>query len=128
MYQGRGRPAKPPWPSVTVWRHALVPEAWAHLTVRDGEKGPVGIEMVTRRVQTRLERKRTGDPKSGWWSRVVPSWMRIRWRGGIARMPATRMPAMGIATIWLTDVCGQRSTGGTVAGGTGASHQSGNMS
>ena len=24
------------------------------LTVRDGEKGPVGIEMVTRRVQTRL--------------------------------------------------------------------------
>jgi hypothetical protein len=28
--------------------------------VRDGEKGPVEIEMVTRRVQTRLERKRTG--------------------------------------------------------------------
>ena len=28
--------------------------------VRDGEKGPVGIEMITRRVQTRLERKRTG--------------------------------------------------------------------
>ena len=28
--------------------------------MRDGEKGPVGIEMVTRRVQTRLERKRTG--------------------------------------------------------------------
>jgi hypothetical protein len=30
------------------------------LTVRDGEKGPVEIEMVTRRVQTRMERKRTG--------------------------------------------------------------------
>jgi hypothetical protein len=28
--------------------------------VRDGEKGPVEIELVTRRVQTRLERKRTG--------------------------------------------------------------------
>jgi len=28
--------------------------------VRDGEKGPVEIEMVTRRVQTRLARKRTG--------------------------------------------------------------------
>jgi hypothetical protein len=28
--------------------------------VRDGEKGPVAIEMVTRRIQTRLERKRTG--------------------------------------------------------------------
>jgi len=30
------------------------------LTVRDGEKGPVEIEMVTRRVQTRIEHKRTG--------------------------------------------------------------------
>ena len=30
------------------------------MTVRDGEKGPVEIEMVTRRVQTRLTRKRTG--------------------------------------------------------------------
>jgi len=59
-YQGRGRPPKPPWQSVTAWRHALAPDAWAHLTVRDGEKGPVEIEMVTRRVQTRLEGKRTG--------------------------------------------------------------------
>jgi hypothetical protein len=30
------------------------------LTVRDGEKGPVAIEMVKCRVQTRIERKRTG--------------------------------------------------------------------
>src|SRR5499433_1482231 len=59
-YQGRGRPPKPPWQSMTAWRHALDPDAWAHLTVRDGEKGPVEIELVTRRVQTRLERKRTG--------------------------------------------------------------------
>jgi hypothetical protein len=28
--------------------------------VRDGEKGPVAIDMVKRRVQTRMERKRTG--------------------------------------------------------------------
>jgi SRSO17 transposase len=60
VYQERGRPPKPPWQSVTVWRRALVPEAWTHVTVRDGEKGPVGVELVTRRVQTRLERKRTG--------------------------------------------------------------------
>jgi hypothetical protein len=40
-YQGRGRPPKPSWQSVTVWRHALDPEAWTRLTVRDGEKGPV---------------------------------------------------------------------------------------
>jgi SRSO17 transposase len=59
-YQGRGRRPKAPWRSVTQWRQSLHPPAWRRLTVRDGEKGPVEIEMVTRRVQTRLERKRTG--------------------------------------------------------------------
>jgi len=59
-YQGRGRRPKPPWQSVTAWRHALDPAGWTRLTVRDGEKGPIEIEMVKRRVQTRLERKRTG--------------------------------------------------------------------
>jgi len=59
-YQGRGRRPKAPWQSVTVWRKSLHPTAWRRLTVRDGEKGPVEIAMVKRRVQTRLERKRTG--------------------------------------------------------------------
>jgi SRSO17 transposase len=59
-YQGRGRRPKAPWQSVTTWRKALHPAGWTRLTVRDGEKGPVEIEMVTRRVQTRLEQKRTG--------------------------------------------------------------------
>src|SRR5499427_3358391 len=59
-YQGRGRRPKAPWQAVRTWRQALHPEGWTRLTVRDGEKGPVEIEMVRRRVQTRLERKRTG--------------------------------------------------------------------
>ena len=59
-YQGRGRRPKAPWQSVTAWRTSLYPNAWRRLTVRDGEKGPVAIEIVKRRVQTRLERKRTG--------------------------------------------------------------------
>src|SRR5438128_7571820 len=59
-YQGRGRRPKAPWQSVSTWRKSRNPDRWTHLTVRDGEKGPVEIEMVTRRVQTRLERKRTG--------------------------------------------------------------------
>src|SRR6516162_8119668 len=59
-YQGRGRRPKAPWQSVTAWRQALPGHAWTHLTVRDGEKGPVEIELVRRRVQTRIERKRTG--------------------------------------------------------------------
>jgi len=59
-YSGRGRRPKAPWQSVTDWRQSLPGDAWTHLTVRDGEKGPVEIEMVRRRVQTRIERKRTG--------------------------------------------------------------------
>jgi SRSO17 transposase len=59
-YHGRGRRPKAPRHSVSAWRHALAPDGWTRWTVRDGEKGPVEIELVTRRVQTRLERKRTG--------------------------------------------------------------------
>ena len=59
-YSGRGRRPQAPWQSVTDWRKALHPTAWRRLTVRDGEKGPVAIEMVKRRVQTRIEHKRTG--------------------------------------------------------------------
>ena len=59
-YHGRGRRPKAPWQSVTDWRQSLCLTAWRRLPVRDGEKGPVAIEMVKRRVQTRLERKRTG--------------------------------------------------------------------
>jgi SRSO17 transposase len=60
VYAGRGRRPKSPWQSVTQWRQGLDAEAWTYLTVRDGEKGPVAIEMVKCRVQTRIERKRTG--------------------------------------------------------------------
>ena len=59
-YPGRGRPPKAPWQSVRTWRQALGAEKWTRLTVRDGEKGPVEIEMVKGRVQTRLDHKRTG--------------------------------------------------------------------
>jgi SRSO17 transposase len=58
--QGRGRRPKAPWQSVPQWRQGLDAAAWTYVTVRDGEKGPVAIEMVKRRVQTRIERKRTG--------------------------------------------------------------------
>jgi len=59
-YAGRGRRPKAPWQSVTDWRKSFDPTAWRRFTVRDGEKGPVAIEMVKCRVQTRIERKRTG--------------------------------------------------------------------
>jgi hypothetical protein len=59
-YQGRGHPPKAPWQSVSAWRQSLGSDGWTRLTVRNGEKGPVEIELMIRRVQTRLERKRTG--------------------------------------------------------------------
>jgi DDE superfamily endonuclease len=59
-YVGRGRPPKAPWQSVTQWRQLLPRDAWTRLTVRDGEQGPAEMAIVRRRVQTRLERKRTG--------------------------------------------------------------------
>jgi SRSO17 transposase len=59
-YQGRGRRPKAPWQSVTAWRQSLDPRSWRQWTVRDGEKGPVAIELVKRRVQTRMERQRIG--------------------------------------------------------------------
>src|SRR5712691_11751454 len=59
-YHGRGRYPKAPWQSVTQWRQSLYHNDWQRLTVRDGEKGPVAIEVVRRRVQTRIERKRPG--------------------------------------------------------------------
>jgi len=59
-YSGRGRRPKAPWQSVTDWRKSLPADVWTHLTLRDGEKGLVESEMVKRRGQTRIERKRTG--------------------------------------------------------------------
>jgi SRSO17 transposase len=59
-YQGRGRRPKAPWQAVRAWRQACDADGWTHVRVRDGEKGPIAIEMITCRVQTRLERKRTG--------------------------------------------------------------------
>jgi SRSO17 transposase len=50
-YQGRGRPPKPAWQSVTAWRKALDPDAWTRLTVRDGEKGPVPLKKSQDQVE-----------------------------------------------------------------------------
>ena len=58
--QRRQPHGKAPWQSVTAWRQSLPAEAWNRLTVGDGEKGPMEVEIVKCRVQTRLEGQRTG--------------------------------------------------------------------
>jgi hypothetical protein len=86
--QGRGRPPQPPWQSVTVWRHALVPAAGVHWPVRDGEKGPVESARVIRRVPTRLARTRTGPEE---------------WRGGPRCLLAAAGPVEGQASPDATE-------------------------
>jgi SRSO17 transposase len=57
---GRGPKRKSPFVRLDKWRASLPEEAWTKIEVRDGEKGPLAIEAVKRRVQARTERKGTG--------------------------------------------------------------------
>ena len=59
-YSGRGRYPKNPFMRVDKWC-SMVPEgAWIKIDVRDGEKGPLVIEAVKRRVQARTDTGGTG--------------------------------------------------------------------
>ena len=55
-YCGRGRFPKQPFQRVDAWRDSLHKDAWARINVRDGEKGPLVLEIVKRRVLARTER------------------------------------------------------------------------
>jgi len=59
-YAGRGRRPKSPFQRLDRWCAALPEEAWTRLEVRDGEKGPLVVECVKRRVQPRTETGGTG--------------------------------------------------------------------
>ena len=59
-YSGRGRHPKTPWQRVDRWCRSLPEAAWTKLNVRDGEKGPLEIEVTLRRVQARTPTGGTG--------------------------------------------------------------------
>jgi SRSO17 transposase len=59
-YGGHGRRPKPPFVGVRAWCEALPAAAWTRLTVRDGEKGPLEVEIVARRVESKVERRVVG--------------------------------------------------------------------
>ncbi len=56
VYSGRGRFPKQPFQRVDAWSNSLNKSAWTRINVRDGEKGPLVLEMVKRRVLARTER------------------------------------------------------------------------
>jgi SRSO17 transposase len=55
-YGGWGRCPKQPFQRADRWRDSLAKRAWMRIDVRDGEKGPLVLEMVKTRVMARTER------------------------------------------------------------------------
>ena len=59
-YSGRGRHPRVPFARLEDWCGAVPEAAWTGIDVRDGEKGPLVIESVKRRIQARTETGGTG--------------------------------------------------------------------
>jgi SRSO17 transposase len=59
-YAGRGRHPMNPFVRVDQWRDALPAGAWTTIDVRDGEKGPLKVDVVKRRVCARTWTGGTG--------------------------------------------------------------------
>ena len=57
---GRGRPRKAKWRRVDQWRETLPNRSWMRVEVRPGEKGPLIVEVVKRRVKARTEHRQEG--------------------------------------------------------------------
>lgn len=56
-YGGRGSDPKTPFVQAHEWRDALDGDRWTRIKVRDAEKGPLEIEVVACRVQTKIKRR-----------------------------------------------------------------------
>ncbi len=59
-YSGRGPRPRSPFIRVDAWCKKQPEDGWITIDVRDGEKGPLVIEAVKRRVQARTEKGGTG--------------------------------------------------------------------
>ena len=53
-YQGRGTRPKTPFQRVNKWRDSLPEQAWTRIHVRDGDKGPLEVEVAVCRVRTKI--------------------------------------------------------------------------
>jgi SRSO17 transposase len=57
---GPGAPRKTPFLRADKWRASLPASAWTRIEVRDGERGPLVVEVATCRVQAKADGKRVG--------------------------------------------------------------------
>jgi SRSO17 transposase len=55
-YGGRGKPPKQPFQGVETWADSLDKKAWLRINVRDGERGPLVLEIAKTGVLARTER------------------------------------------------------------------------
>ncbi len=63
-YTGRGRPPVVPFAQADRWRADRPENAWVVVDVRDGEKGPLVVQVATARVQARTDRQRAGPEET----------------------------------------------------------------
>lgn len=63
-YTGRGRPPVVRFVRADRWRADRSEDAWAVVDVRDGEKGPLVVQVATARVQARTDRHRAGPEET----------------------------------------------------------------
>jgi len=54
---GRGSNPKTPFVQAHQWRDEVDADQWTRIKVRDAEKGPIEIELVACRVQTKIKRR-----------------------------------------------------------------------
>ena len=94
--------------------------------MRDGEKGPVAIEMVKRRVQTRIERKRTGPEE---WLVVTrrPLTDDRTLEPRASRDATDQDDPLPLPLLPHADVGVRGGASGAVSGGTGAGDQGGRL-
>lgn len=59
-HAGRGRKPKTPFVRVSRWRAALPEGAWTKIDVRDGEKGPLLVEIAKCPVEAKTDGRRVG--------------------------------------------------------------------
>jgi len=56
-YGGHGSAPKTPFVQAHAWRDQVDADRWARINVRDAEKGPLEIDIVACRVQTKIKRR-----------------------------------------------------------------------
>jgi SRSO17 transposase len=54
---GSGRPRKVPYVRAAKWVAAQAEKAWTAIDIRDGEKGPIVVQVLKARVRTKLGRR-----------------------------------------------------------------------